>query len=629
MTGSTVRFLGQSFRLGESKGGGNSGWVYAVEGSSDFVVKVYIDEAPGGLVERVAFFHDFYRRWEKELPPGGYPIELIASDSKIEAVAMIRFNGNGEIKTLEEFFSEGLIGGVDAWTRLKIARLIVDQLSFFHANGIYVGDLKPQNIMVRIDGAAVEVGFVDMDSFGIVGRAPSEGWTEGFAAPEIADNSSLASPASDCVSLGIVILKVLMGSFTPFDGVVEGSRLHFSQERISAGESWINQDGHAYFGAQKVRPLNEWDEGLRRLVRRFLASVPAGTGSRPTADEWKRVLTLTAVDSMLGVPKPLCYQHNYRVALFTCHLCARKLCATCSDTAITSRPLCSDCRMSAQERSTISAEEPVVSGTPKPVRQSLAMSEDRPSGKCYKHPSLTTSISCDSCNRRVCRSCRKYVDRKFLCYECHKAGKSTLKRFSISLGDFLDDYLGIILTIVSAVFFGWVFGSRFLGDGQMPEVSSGDCIDAYPFDTWVSDGGGGSWNRVPCGDDEARVKVLSTDVNEDFDATNWTYGDEYVLGTVPREGLCFPGDEEDELTDSNLVWFHAMGPCGRDFTEKGIIDGIAEYKNIDSSEVSIDLYVIRSVGKDQECDFSAGERKWEMNFSEGVTTTVCAAPYEE
>jgi tRNA A-37 threonylcarbamoyl transferase component Bud32 len=98
---------------------------------------------------------------------------------------------------------------------LRIGRAVANALDFAHANGVIHRDVKPGNVLLAEDGRVV------LSDFGLVmaGSEETSGDLFGsphYVAPEQAQRSSQAVPASDLYSLGVVLYEMLVGR-RPFD----------------------------------------------------------------------------------------------------------------------------------------------------------------------------------------------------------------------------------------------------------------------------------------------------------------------------------------------------------------------------------------------------------------------------
>ncbi|MBZ0237728.1 MAG: serine/threonine protein kinase, partial [Deltaproteobacteria bacterium] len=109
------------------------------------------------------------------------------------------------------------VGPLDARTAIQVFAPIAEALAAAHAKGIVHRDLKPHNIMVEEqDGQVVRVKLLD---FGIakilaMGDASTTGDVLGsphFMAPEQAQSSRRATPASDVYSFGATLFNALSG----------------------------------------------------------------------------------------------------------------------------------------------------------------------------------------------------------------------------------------------------------------------------------------------------------------------------------------------------------------------------------------------------------------------------------
>jgi len=102
------------------------------------------------------------------------------------------------------------------WLRIaELTRQLADAVAFAHRNGIVHCDLKPDNILVDVEGQVTITDFglaVRVDEMHDLAQRPS--WapgTIGYAAPEILTSRQEASPAVDIYSLGAILYHLLTG----------------------------------------------------------------------------------------------------------------------------------------------------------------------------------------------------------------------------------------------------------------------------------------------------------------------------------------------------------------------------------------------------------------------------------
>lgn len=169
-----------------------------------------------------------------------------------------------------------LHGPLDPERALGIVRQVADGLAAAHRHDIVHRDIKPDNLLVDVDGS------VKIADFGIA-RSPMDPTTTSsgpilgtshYLAPERALGHP-ATPASDVYALGCVLYQLLTGH-PPFEG--DDPTTVLSQ----------------HVQATPVIP-DEVPAGVAHLLRRMLAKEP---GERPTTDE----VSAWAVDPTAAIP---------------------------------------------------------------------------------------------------------------------------------------------------------------------------------------------------------------------------------------------------------------------------------------------------------------------------------------
>lgn len=320
--GETIKTSYGTFTIGEFISDGAEGEVYALNSSSvsdpthHYALKVFFDSTTLHTNDLNLLIDSFgaFIKGEFPKPECGYPLELIREEYEDDdegdiGLLMYRFKtGQEDIQTLKDFerpFKDGpLIKQLSRTTRSKIARELAQQVSLFHQHNFIIGDLKPENIMIRIEGDEVTLGFVDMDSFGIPDSVDTFTATNGYRAPERNGDGTAtpATPATDNFALGIIIVWLLLEDEGPFDHPpTEGEDLGI-QGHIDQGYSWLAHPDHETWEIlareMQLRPLSMWESSLRKTVESYLATLLRDQDSRPTANEWAETLTLFAVHSM-------------------------------------------------------------------------------------------------------------------------------------------------------------------------------------------------------------------------------------------------------------------------------------------------------------------------------------------
>ena len=114
--------------------------------------------------------------------------------------------------------------GADDVRRLTLA--VARALQAAHAQRIVHRDVKPTNIMIRVDGAVKLTDFGIAAPCDVAGLAYGTAFTPAYAAPEMF-LAGTNNPASDFYSLGVVAYEAMTGE-NPFagDGLAECARLH-------------------------------------------------------------------------------------------------------------------------------------------------------------------------------------------------------------------------------------------------------------------------------------------------------------------------------------------------------------------------------------------------------------------
>lgn len=152
---------------------------------------------------------------------------------------------------------------------LTVIRQILGALAYAHARGVVHRDLKPDNVLLSVDGEGhVQAKVMD---FGVawfrdehVADSTNENvliGTPAYMAPEQALKSTDVSPAADLYALGVMLFELITGRL-PYEGSSTAATL-FAHLREP-------------IPPLDPRPGYAPDEALQAVVRRLLAKHPAG-----------------------------------------------------------------------------------------------------------------------------------------------------------------------------------------------------------------------------------------------------------------------------------------------------------------------------------------------------------------
>ena len=177
---------------------------------------------------------------------------------------------------------------------------------YLHMNGIVVGDLNMNNIMVGIKG---EVALIDCDSFDIHDPVTGEHFKcnvglEELIAPEVQMTKSVGgknySKESDCFTLGIHIFRLLMDNADPFCARVLAQNIPSKSVADAYNVPIINGEC-PYFRPVTGKVVPDWAPPLDFLPSDIIsafdrtfnytqATVVRCMKKRTTAEEWARLL---------------------------------------------------------------------------------------------------------------------------------------------------------------------------------------------------------------------------------------------------------------------------------------------------------------------------------------------------
>jgi serine/threonine protein kinase len=127
---------------------------------------------------------------------------------------------------------------------VRVAGQLAAALDALHEHGIVHRDVKPENVMLADDGAALtDFGLAKGDAYTVLTRPGEIMGTLDYIAPELISGGE-ASPASDVYALGCLVYECLTGA-PPFSarGLFQVAVAHLEEEPVEpagvpAGVAW-------------------------------------------------------------------------------------------------------------------------------------------------------------------------------------------------------------------------------------------------------------------------------------------------------------------------------------------------------------------------------------------------------
>lgn len=96
-------------------------------------------------------------------------------------------------------------------TLLNIILQVAEAMAYVHKHGVIHSDLSPKNIIITNDGCVKIIDFGLSHFINSIQNNIASGGTPSYIAPEVLNNPSSISPASDIFALGIIIYEVFIG----------------------------------------------------------------------------------------------------------------------------------------------------------------------------------------------------------------------------------------------------------------------------------------------------------------------------------------------------------------------------------------------------------------------------------
>jgi serine/threonine protein kinase len=120
--------------------------------------------------------------------------------------------------SLRTFLHEGGGGPIPSRTALTVGYEVADALATAHERGVIHGDVRPESIVLGLDGKARLVGFERMgtsDDLSVAAR---------YSAPELADHAVRPTPSSDAYAFGVVLFELFSAPGAPVPLLRDRSR---------------------------------------------------------------------------------------------------------------------------------------------------------------------------------------------------------------------------------------------------------------------------------------------------------------------------------------------------------------------------------------------------------------------
>ncbi|HBM11378.1 MAG TPA: hypothetical protein DD390_01660 [Rhodospirillaceae bacterium] len=192
-----------------------------------------------------------------------------------------------------------------------------------HDQGIIIGDVKPENIL--IDDRALAT-LIDCDSVQIMGPDGTPYLctvgSEGFTAPEWIGRRFTEGPrdiASDRFGLAVVLYQLLTGAH-PWTGEWMGSGEPPSRDQLIRSGDWPFKPGARLRPVPGMLSLDALAPGIASLFRQAFIAGAKDPNDRPSAAEWHGALCTALAE--LDVCETHSH-HHYDESLSACPWCIR------------------------------------------------------------------------------------------------------------------------------------------------------------------------------------------------------------------------------------------------------------------------------------------------------------------
>jgi DNA-binding helix-hairpin-helix protein with protein kinase domain len=290
-------------RLKDIGKSGGAGEVFAVEGRTELVAKIYhatIGEAQLAQYARKIRWMIRNRPELPEIPAGhhgvvqlAWPVGLVMQGSRFAGFMMekVDFDRTLELDyllTRRQAAAEGF--NADFGKLVTVCYNLAALVNCLHGRKIAVVDLKPINL--KVYKSELYVSILDCDGFhiysdGFVSEAPQV--TPEYLAPEFHGRAVTGPETQDGFALATIIFRLLNFGIHPYAGIA-ASRTPYPPElagRIQLGLYPYGRRSSAHVRATPASVHECFPESIRELFDRSFAR---GGGARASAAEWADVL---------------------------------------------------------------------------------------------------------------------------------------------------------------------------------------------------------------------------------------------------------------------------------------------------------------------------------------------------
>lgn len=206
---------GQRYVLGERIARGGEGEIFAVQGQSNRVAKVYLeDKLTRGRIDKLMLMttHDL-----SSIKGMCWPVEVLMNEH-YEPVGFVQPKAYGKTVFSALMSKPRLERNFPQWQRrdlVKVCKSFLQVVKALHERNVLMGDINPNNVLIDERG---ELYFVDTDSYQVAGYPCTVG-TVKYTAPEIQGrsyDSFLRTQAHEMFAVATFIFMVLLPGKTPY-----------------------------------------------------------------------------------------------------------------------------------------------------------------------------------------------------------------------------------------------------------------------------------------------------------------------------------------------------------------------------------------------------------------------------